>query len=195
MSGRNKMERQGGFLRFTKLYYYAGLSILILAVVVVGGYYYTLNRYAKEMDKLMNIFLTEMPVEESRQEQNMEKDNNSNSTESGQNSDSFSVNNENDLTAEDPTKEKTSTSAEKSRELQELEDKYTPVFQNIDLKDQLFLAQLLRKFSVDELQEMYHLYSAGGKSREELLKIMEEKLTQEELQRIKEIFQKNKDLL
>ncbi len=195
MAEETEWRRQGDFLKFGKLFYYAGFSILILAVVVVGGYYYTLNRYAKDMDKLMDIFLTEMQAEESPQEQNIGKENDSNGTESGQNSDSFSVDNENDPTAEDPTKEKTTTPAEKNRELQELEDKYTPVFQNIDLKDQLFLVQLLRKFSVDELQEMYHLYSAGGKSKEELLIIMEQKFTEEELQRIKEIFQKNKDLL
>lgn len=194
-----------------KIFFYTGLIVLILAAVTVGGYHYMLNRYAGEMDKLIDILLTEMQEGESQNEQG--KENTSNTEEdkdntgvtssktpgknTGQNESSeagastSSTGTVSDHGASGPAKENTSN----SEKLKELEEKYTPALKNIELKDQLFTVQMLKKFSATELQEMYRLYTAGGKSRSELLKKMQEKITPEEMQRIKEIFQKNKGLL
>lgn len=176
-------------MKFRKFYLYGGLSLLILAALAVGGYYYTLNRYAKEMDKLMDIFLAEMFIEDAPQEQEAGKENNSASVQNNQNNDPSSR-----TTDSDPQPSTSTEKSEELKELEELEEKLSPAFKDLELKDQLFILQLLRKFSVDELQEMYRLYSAGGQSRRELLKRIEQKFTPEELQHIKELFLKNKDL-
>ena len=85
--------------------------------------------------------------------------------------------------------------AEETREKDIPVDKYMTVFKKTDLKDQLFTIQMIRKFSASELRDIYQLYSGGKKSRGELLTKLKAKISPEELQHIKEVFQRNKDLL
>jgi len=205
--------------KLSKFFIYTGISILFLAALVVGAYYYTLNRYAGEIDALMDIFLAEMLEEESKDDISRQPaadhrdDMNETGSEKAAETDSETapgkdgINNEpgsapgasdntgNRTPGKDDKSEPAPTEDNKEDGLQELEKKYAPAFKNVELKDQAFTLQMLRKFSVDELQQMFRLYQAGGESRAKLLTIMEQKITPEELERIKEVAMKYKGLL
>jgi len=194
-------------LNFRKFFFYTGLIALILAALAVGSYFYLLNHYIGTIDNLMDILSAEtmkgeLPENEGKAGNlNEAAENNFNGAASGletpeENATENTSTGNNNNTGNDPAAsgslmEKTP----KGKTLNELEEKYSPALKNLELQDQLFTMQMLRKFSAGELQEMYRLYADGNKSRGELLKKLREKFTPEELQRIKEVYQKYKGLL
>lgn len=189
-------------MNLRKFFFYTGLITLILAALAVGSYYYLLNNYIGEIANLMDILSAEK-MEEGVLE-NQEKASNPNEAEENNNNEATpsletpekNTTGENTSTGNNPGASGTLIEkTPKEKTLNELEEKYAPALKNLELKDQLFTMQMLRKFSAGELQEMYRLYADGNKSRGELLKKLKEKFTPEELQRIKEVFQKNKGFL
>lgn len=173
---------------YRKLFLYIFLIFILLAGSATAIYFYTLNRYSNQIADLLDMFIAEELQEEKNIQQNKETADTGAPKEPEQPA---------PLPPTPPPEQSqatTDTGLPIPEGLDELEEKASQ-FQNIDIKDQLFTLQIVSRFSSGELKELFRLYNEGGDSWALLEGKLKNKISPDEMVRVKEIAVKYKEML
>ncbi|RJX24824.1 MAG: hypothetical protein C4554_08105 [Dethiobacter sp.] len=184
-----------------KFFICLALVLFLFAGSVAGLYFYTLNRYSHQLAGLLDFLLAEELPGKTTPGENIAGDQKPSTHENrGDNS----VAQEFAGTEKKETAPFSEVPAPIQRQplleeipLDEFEELKTkvPLIRKVEIKDQLFTLQMVKKFSTGELKEMMRLFSEGGSSLKLLQKKLEEKINPEEMNKVREIARKYQGLL
>ncbi|MDO9574469.1 MAG: hypothetical protein Q7I94_05685 [Candidatus Contubernalis sp.] len=192
---------------------YLGPLLLISFIFLYGVYQYTIDKCSQEIDELLETLIAEEDLQKIIQEHkndffSEERVSQERTKNKDTEPDAVPPLNEISSSKEDaldlPPKTLPINSSTESKNEEPEKNEPVPeelpkeesalsnqsIFKSMTLKEQVYVINLMNRFSIGEIMEMFGLYKKGGSAWKELKGRLMERLTEEEITKVKELYEK-----